>query len=257
MVHPASKRAIHPERPIREAPCLLTIFKSRAPPDGFIEPVEGGPSQEVPLPTAPCLSGVSEVWLHPALFQKAMLQLSVFRTSDFPKRSNRSATLLRSRRGFTSRHWAVCETVPRPQDGPGCYNGRSNVTIIKCNEGSREIWFQNKQPKHFDVFGNIFKSRRRPSWTYFHLSRCYTRFRHSCLCSSFTSEREGTYVIGSNINHRFHNTCVARSKQTSGVEKKVLFDLPTSSYSSQRSSLFSLCLCVSVMDLLTLVAAVF
>ena len=126
----ASKRAVRLEWPVREAPCLVTVFNGRAPPDGFIELVEGEPSQEVPLPTVLCPSGVSEAWLYPALFQKAMLQLSVFRTSDFPKRSNRSATLLRFRRGFTFRHWAVCETVPRPQDSPGCYNGRSNVTIF-------------------------------------------------------------------------------------------------------------------------------
>ena len=45
-----------------------------APPDGFIGPFEGGPSQEVPPTTVLCPSGVSEAWLFSALFQKALLQ---------------------------------------------------------------------------------------------------------------------------------------------------------------------------------------
>ena len=73
----------------------LTISNSYAPPDGFIEPIEGGPSLEVPLTMVLCPSGVSEVWLCSALFQKALFQFLLFRTSDFPKRSVSLATLLR------------------------------------------------------------------------------------------------------------------------------------------------------------------
>ena len=59
----------HPtEMESSESSLPLTISNGYAPPDGFIGPVERGPSLEVPLTTVLCPSGVSEAWLCSALF---------------------------------------------------------------------------------------------------------------------------------------------------------------------------------------------
>ncbi len=78
-----------------ESSSPLTISNGCVPPDGFIGPVERGPSLEVPLTMVLCPSGVSEAWLCSALFRKALFHFLLFQTSDFPKWSVFLATLLR------------------------------------------------------------------------------------------------------------------------------------------------------------------
>ena len=99
-----------------------------APPDGFIGPIEGGPSREVPPTTVLCLSGVSKAWLFSALFRKALFQFQFSECLPFRNGPSTLQHCCSFCRGFTSLHWVVCETVPRPLDNPGYWNGRSNVT---------------------------------------------------------------------------------------------------------------------------------
>ncbi len=72
----------------------LTILNGWVPPDGFMGPIEGGSSLEVPPTTVLCPSGVSEVWLCSALFRKALFQFLLSQMLGFPKWLIFLATLL-------------------------------------------------------------------------------------------------------------------------------------------------------------------
>ncbi len=90
-----------------------------APPDGFIGPIEGGPSQEVPPTMVLCPSGVSEAWLFSALFQKALFQFQFSKRLPFQNSPSTLQHCCDFCRGFTSLHWVICEMVPQPLDNPG------------------------------------------------------------------------------------------------------------------------------------------
>ncbi len=83
-----------------------------------------GPSLNSPMPIR-CLRGVAAFSSFPkALFQFPFSECLPFRNG--PSRCNIVAVLAVA---LTYSCQAVCEPVPRPQDNPGCWNGRSNVTV--------------------------------------------------------------------------------------------------------------------------------
>ncbi len=120
------KQAIQPWMARSESSLPLTVSNGPAPPDGPIGPIEGGPSQEVPLTMVSPRRGCSQLFskrpcfnfCFPNVCPSKMVHLLCNIVAVFAV-------------AFTSLHWVICEMVSRPLDNPGYWNGHFNVTISK------------------------------------------------------------------------------------------------------------------------------